>query len=70
MPLLARVRARLDRDAVTALPFITAAVAAVAAALSVVAPPIGVILLLALLWLLIAGRGREQQKYAGLRILR
>jgi hypothetical protein len=35
-----------------------------------VAPPIGVILLLALLWLLVAGRGREQQKYAGLRILR
>ena len=28
------------------------------------------ILLLALLWLLIAGRGRDQQKYAGLRILR
>jgi len=38
--------------------------------LSVVAPPFGVILLLALLWLLVAGRGREQQKYAGLRILR
>jgi uncharacterized membrane protein len=70
LPLLTRVRARLDRDAVTALPFITAAVAAVAAALSVVAPPFGVILFLALLWLLVAGRGREQQKYAGLRILR
>ena len=70
LPLLARVRARLDRDAVTALPFIAAAVAAVGAALSIVAPPFGVILLLALLWLLIAGRGREQQKYAGLRILR
>jgi uncharacterized membrane protein len=69
-PLLARVRARLDRDAVTALPFITGAVAAIGAALSVVAPPFGVILLLALLWLLIAGRGRAQQKYAGLRILR
>jgi uncharacterized membrane protein len=70
LPLLARVRARLDRDAVTALPFITAAAAAVGAALSIVAPPFGVILLLALLWLLVAGRGREQQKYAGLRILR
>jgi len=40
------------------------------AALSVVAPPIGPIGLLLLLWLLLAGRGREQQKYAGLRILR
>ncbi len=69
-PLLARVRARLDRDAVVALPFITGAVAAIGALLSILAPPIGVILLLALLWLLIAGRGRGQQKYAGLRILR
>ena len=70
LPLLARVRARLDRDSVTALPLITGAVAAVGAALSIVAPPVGVILLLALLWLMVAGRGREQQKYAGLRILR
>jgi hypothetical protein len=70
LPLLARVRARLDRDSVTALPFITGAIAAVGAALSVLVPPFGVILLLALLWLLVAGRGREQQKYAGLRILR
>jgi uncharacterized membrane protein len=69
-PLLARVRARLDSDAATVLPLISGAVAAIGAALSIVAPPIGVILLLALLWLLVAGRGREQQKYAGLRILR
>jgi uncharacterized membrane protein len=69
-PLLARVRARLDSDAATVLPLIGGAVAAIGAALSIVAPPIGVILLLALLWLLVAGRGREQQKYAGLRILR
>jgi len=69
-PLLARVRARLDADAIGALPLITEGTATLGAALSVVAPPIGVILLAALLWLLIAGRGREQQKYAGLRILR
>jgi uncharacterized membrane protein len=69
-PLLARVRARLDADAIGALPLITEATATLGAALSIVAPPIGVILLLALLWLLIAGRGRDQQKYAGLRILR
>ena len=40
------------------------------AALSVVAPPVGPIALLLLLWLLFAGRRREGQKYAGLRILR
>jgi hypothetical protein len=40
------------------------------AVLSVVAPPIGVIGLVGLVWLLIAGRRREGQKYAGLRILR
>ena len=40
------------------------------AALSVVAPPVGVIGLALLLWLLVGGRRREGQKYAGLRILR
>jgi hypothetical protein len=69
-PLLARVRTRLDKDAVGALPLIVEAAATVGAALSVVAPPVGVILLAALLWLLVAGRGRGEQKYAGLRILR
>jgi uncharacterized membrane protein len=69
-PLLARVRSRLDADAAGALPLITEAVATVGAVLSIVAPPLGVILVAALLWLLIAGRGRDQQKYAGLRILR
>ena len=69
-PLLARVRTRLDADAVGALPLITEAVATVAAVLSILVPPIGAIVLTALLWLLIAGRGRGEQKYAGLRILR
>ena len=40
------------------LPFLTDGIAALAAALSVVAPPVGVIVVLTLLWLLIAGRGR------------
>jgi uncharacterized protein DUF4126 len=69
-PLLARVRTRLDRDAVGALPVFTEAVALVGAALSVIAPPVGIVLLALLLWLLFAGRGRGEQKYAGLRILR
>jgi hypothetical protein len=69
-PLLARVRARLDAEAGGILPFVTEVSAALAAGLSVVAPPIGIIVLLALLWLLIAGRGRADRKYAGLRILR
>jgi hypothetical protein len=69
-PLFARVRARLDEPAARALPAYAEAAAVVLAALSVVAFPIGPIGLLLLLWLLWSGRGREGQKYAGLRILR
>jgi hypothetical protein len=69
-PLLARVRARLDAEAAGALPFVTEGAAVVSAVLSVLVPPVGVIVLALLLWLLIAGRGRSEQKYAGLRILR
>ena len=69
-PLLARVRARLDDEAAGALPFVAEGGAALAAALSVVLPPVGIIVLGLLLWLLIAGRARGEQKYAGLRILR
>lgn len=69
-PLLARVRARLDAETAGALPLFAETTAVVAAALSVVAPPVGIIVLALLLWLLIAGRGRDEQKYAGLRILR
>ncbi len=69
-PLLARVRARLDGEAVGALPLIAEAAALLAAVLSVLVPPVGVIVVGLLLWLLIAGRGRGEQKYAGLRILR
>jgi hypothetical protein len=69
-PLLNRVRARLDAEAATALPLFAEGSAVIAAALSVLLPPVGVIVLLGLLWLLYAGRGRDEQKYAGLRILR
>ncbi len=70
VPLLARVRGRLDPAAAAAVPLFAEAAALLLAALSVVAPPVGLIGFLALLWLLLAGRTREQQKYAGLRILR
>jgi len=69
-PLLRRVRSRLDASATGALQVYAEAAAVLLAALSIVAPPVGVIGLLALLWLLLAGRGRGEQKYAGLRILR
>jgi uncharacterized membrane protein YgdD (TMEM256/DUF423 family) len=69
-PLLARVRARLDAEAASALPLFAETTAVLAAALSVLAPPAGIIVLALLLWLLIAGRGRDDQKFAGLRILR
>ncbi len=69
-PLLARVRARLENEDAAAVPLYTEGVALALAALSVVAPPVGLIGLLLLLWLLLGGRRREGQKYAGLRILR
>jgi hypothetical protein len=70
-PFLARLRSRLD-DAAAAvgLPVISDGSALLIAVLSVVAPPVGLIALLGLLWLLFAGRGRSEAKYAGLRILR
>jgi peptidoglycan/LPS O-acetylase OafA/YrhL len=67
-PLLQRVRARLQDAA--ALPLYVEVLALLAAVLSVVAPPVGVIGLAGLVWLLFAGRRRGEQKYAGLRILR
>ena len=70
LPLLRRVRARLDPEAAGALPLLAEGAAALAAGLSVIAPPVGVVVLGLLIWLLLAGRGRDEQKYAGLRILR
>jgi hypothetical protein len=69
-PLLARVRGRLDSDAAATLPWFVEGAALALAVLSVLAPPVGVIGLVLLVWLVIAGRRREGQKYAGLRILR
>ena len=70
-PFLARLRARLDAGAAAVgVPVVAEGSAVGLAFLSVVAPPVGPIALLLLLWLLIRGRGRDDQKYAGLRILR
>jgi hypothetical protein len=69
-PLLARVRGRLDADAATIVPLYAEGTAVALAALSVVAPPAALLGLLLLVWLLLAGRRRAGQKYAGLRILR
>jgi len=70
-PFLERLRGRLDAAAAAVgLPLISEGSALVIAVLSVVAPPVGPLALLALLWLLFRGRQRGQQKYAGLRILR
>jgi hypothetical protein len=69
-PLFARVRARLDAEAAAALPLYAEGLGLLLALLSVVAPPLGLVGLALLLWLLLGGRRREGQKYAGLRILR
>jgi uncharacterized membrane protein HdeD (DUF308 family) len=68
LPLLSRVRSRLDGGAV--IPVYAELAGLVLAAVSVVAPPVGVVGLALLVWLLLAGRRREHKKYAGLRILR
>lgn len=69
-PLLERVRSRLDEQTASMLPVFSESGALLAAVLTVLLPPVGVVVLALLLWLLYAGRGRSEQKYAGLRILR
>jgi hypothetical protein len=68
--LFGRVRARLDADAAAALPLYGEAVALLAAGLSILFPPLAVLVAAGLGWLLLGGRRRQGEKYAGLRILR
>ncbi len=68
--LAARVVRRLDEHARRALPLYFEAVALVLAGLSIAIPPVSLVALPFLAWLLIGGRRREGGKYAGLRILR
>ena len=68
--LLGRVRRRLDREAAAALPVYVEGAALVLAGLSVLFPPLALVGLGGLAFMLRSGRRREGEKYAGLRILR
>ncbi len=70
VPLLARMRRRLDEATAASLPLYAEAAALLLGVLSVVAPPVGVIALAGMAWLVVGFRRREGEKYAGLRILR
>lgn len=66
----ARTAQRLDAQARRALPLWFEGVALLLAALSVALPPVSLVAVPFLVWLLLGGRRREGGKYAGLRILR
>jgi hypothetical protein len=68
--LFGRVRTRLDGEAAAALPIYAEGIAVAVAALAILIPPISVVAVGFLVWLLLGGRRREGEKYAGLRILR
>jgi hypothetical protein len=68
--LFGRVRRRLDEQAAAALPVYAEGVALVAAGISILFPPLALLVVGAMIWLLAGGRRREGEKYAGLRILR
>jgi hypothetical protein len=68
--LFTRVRRRLDPEAAAALPVYGEGVAGLAAGASILFPPLAVLVVGGLAWLLAGGRRREGEKYAGLRILR
>jgi hypothetical protein len=69
LPVIARVRRRLGAEA-GLLPFYAEAAALAAAGLSILFPPLAVLVIGGLGWLLVGSRRREGEKYAGLRILR
>ena len=68
--LFARAGARLDPDARQALPVYADGASLVVAVLAIVAPPLSIVAIGFLAWLVLGGRRREGEKYAGLRILR
>ena len=66
----ARVGRRLDPDTRSALAVYKDGASLLVAGLAIVAPPTALIVLGALAWLYLRGRGRDDEKYAGLRVLR
>jgi hypothetical protein len=68
--LFTRVRRRLDPDAQSVLPLYGEGAAVGAAGLSVLFPPLAILVIGGLVWLLVGSRRRAGEKYAGLRILR
>jgi hypothetical protein len=68
--LFGRVRRRLDDQAAGALPVYAEGVALVAAGVSILFPPLALLVVGGLVWLISGGRRRAGEKYAGLRILR
>jgi protein-S-isoprenylcysteine O-methyltransferase Ste14 len=68
--LLGRVRRRLDPEAANALPVYAEGAALGAAGMSILFPPLAMLVVAGLAWLLIGARRRAEEKYAGLRILR
>ncbi len=68
--LLIRTRKRLDAEAANALTLYAEGAGLLAAGASVLFPPLAVLVIAGLLALLLGGRRRAGEKYAGLRILR
>jgi hypothetical protein len=68
--LFGRVRTRLDAGAQGMLRLYGEAAALLAAGLSVLFPPLALVVVAVLVWLLAGGRRRAGEKYAGLRILK
>lgn len=64
------MRARLDKDAQGALPVYAEGVALLAAGASILLPPLAILVVAGLAWLMLGGQRRQGEKYAGLRILR
>jgi hypothetical protein len=68
--LLVRTRRRLDADTAATLPVYAEGAALAAAGVSVLFPPLALLVIGGLVALLLGGRRRSGEKYAGLRILR
>jgi hypothetical protein len=68
--LFGRVRRRLDAESQSFLPLYGEGAALTAAGASILFPPLAILVLAGLAWLLAGGRRRAGEKYAGLRILR